>query len=246
MVAADRLCRKPASLSHTQAAALPQVAVTALQVLQRADAALLGGLRGKTVFVSGGLGGIGSAAIQLLRRVYGAGHIITTVSAAKVPRVAELLGPAAVDRVIDYTSQDVLACVDAGSVDLYFDTASTAFAHLALLKPRGALVSSVTSLCSGATMQRLMPTHWLVRVLLTAVFTVNSWRVRRWGAAFDAQLTTLQPGDLDAIACYAADGSLHAIIGRTAKLAQLDAVRVACTELELGKGVTGKFVIEMD
>lgn len=43
------------------------------------------------------MSGTGSLAAQLAKNVFGAGKVITTVSTAKVDRVAELLGEGVVD-----------------------------------------------------------------------------------------------------------------------------------------------------
>jgi len=96
-------------------------AITAFQALSKYD----GNLEGKTVFVPAGrtcevfttpvytfgrsnantdnstnvtVSGTGASACQLAKNVFHAGKVITTVSTAKVPRVAELLGEGVVDQ----------------------------------------------------------------------------------------------------------------------------------------------------
>lgn len=84
----------PTNLSFAEAASLPLAAITAVQALRKYE----GDLAGKTVFVPAGLGGTGAFACQLAKNVFKAGKVITTVSTAKVGRVAELLGEGVVDQ----------------------------------------------------------------------------------------------------------------------------------------------------
>jgi len=125
----------PEGLSFEEAASLPSVAHTVICTLLRADNEVPGGLKGKTVFVPAGLGGCGSTALMLLKSVYGAGKVITTVSTKKVALVTGMLGEGVVDQVIDYTKQDVVREIGVGTVDFMFDTAMTVFPYIAVLKP---------------------------------------------------------------------------------------------------------------
>jgi NADPH:quinone reductase len=71
-VPAELLAKKPASLTHEQAAAIPVAAITAWLALARA------GLDGtKTLFVAGGAGGVGSFALSLAQGM-GVRNIVTT------------------------------------------------------------------------------------------------------------------------------------------------------------------------
>jgi NADPH:quinone reductase-like Zn-dependent oxidoreductase len=89
------VARKPASLSHVEAASLPLVLLTAAQVLT--EVARLE--RGQWVLVHAGAGAVGSVAIQLAKHL--GLRVATTVSSAKVAFV-ESLGA---DRVIDRKKQ---------------------------------------------------------------------------------------------------------------------------------------------
>jgi NADPH:quinone reductase-like Zn-dependent oxidoreductase len=91
----DKLAHKPASLSFTQAAAIPVSGLTALRALDTA-----GVQAGQTVLVVGASGGVGTYAVQL---AVASGAIVTGVaSTAKMPLVKDL-GAA---EVIDYTQED--------------------------------------------------------------------------------------------------------------------------------------------
>jgi NADPH:quinone reductase-like Zn-dependent oxidoreductase len=84
---------KPASLSFTEAASVPLVALTASQAL--IDVAKLSS--GQTVLIHGGSGGVGSMAIQIAK-ARGA-HVIATASTAN----QDLLKQLGADVAIDYT-----------------------------------------------------------------------------------------------------------------------------------------------
>lgn len=93
------VARMPAKLSFDEAAALPLVAMTALQALRD-----IAGLRsGDRVLLHGASGGVGTIAIQLAK-VLGA-HVTTTSSA----RNFELCRELGADETLDYAHDDFLA-----------------------------------------------------------------------------------------------------------------------------------------
>jgi NADPH:quinone reductase-like Zn-dependent oxidoreductase len=127
------LVRKPASLTHVEAAALPIVGLTAWQGLVD-----LGGVtEGDRVLVHGGGGGVGHVAIQIAK-AFGA-YVITTAGGSK-REFAEGLGA---DEVIDYTSVDFTEAV--GGIDLVLDTigGDAMERSLGVLRPGGHLVTAV-------------------------------------------------------------------------------------------------------
>ena len=71
--------KKPASLNMAQAAALPLTTITAYEALfDRMAIACDGGSEGKSIFIIGGAGGVGSLAIQLAK--VAKLHVIATAS----------------------------------------------------------------------------------------------------------------------------------------------------------------------
>jgi len=103
----------PAGLSHTQAAAIPEVFLTAFQAIRW----LAGTRAGESVLVHAGGSGVGTAAIQLLREM-GAADIIITASAAK-HSLCRRLGATL---TIDYQNQDFEEIVsEHGGVDVIVD-----------------------------------------------------------------------------------------------------------------------------
>ena len=132
-------------MSFTEAASIPLAAQTALQALDKADKALPGGLKGKTVFVPAGLSGTGSFAVQLAKNVFGAGKVITTLSTGKIPKIKELLGEGSTDQIVDYTKEDVIRSIGKGSVDFMFDTMQNTLSTISVMKQGGQIVSISTS-----------------------------------------------------------------------------------------------------
>ncbi|MGV9553925.1 NADP-dependent oxidoreductase [Streptomyces ardesiacus] len=127
------LARKPASLSHVEAAALPVVGLTAWQGLVD-----LGGVsEGDRVLIHGGGGGVGHVAIQIAKAL--GAYVIATAGGSKRTFV-EGFGA---DEVIDYTEADFTEATR--DIDLVLDTigGDTAERSLRVLRPGGRLVTAV-------------------------------------------------------------------------------------------------------
>lgn len=127
------LVRKPASLSHVEASALPVVGLTAWQGLVD----LAGVSEGDRVLVHGGGGGVGHVAIQIAKAL--GAHVIATASGSK-RKFVEGFGA---DEVIDYTTVDFTEAVR--DIDVVLDTigGDTAKRSLHVLRPGGHLVTAV-------------------------------------------------------------------------------------------------------
>jgi NADPH:quinone reductase-like Zn-dependent oxidoreductase len=126
------LARKPASLSHAEASALPVVGLTAWQGLVD-----LGGVTaGDRVLVHGGGGGVGHVAVQIAKAL--GAHVTATASGSK----REFVEGLGADEVIDYTAADFAATVR--DIDVVLDTlgGDTARRSLGVLRPGGHLVTA--------------------------------------------------------------------------------------------------------
>ncbi|MET7466474.1 NADP-dependent oxidoreductase [Nonomuraea sp. NPDC005501] len=124
-----QVARKPASLDHVQAAALPLAGLTAWQGL--VDAA--GVQAGDRVLIHRAAGGVGHLAVQIAK-ARGA-YVIALASAGKHEFVRSL----GADEVIDYQTVDFTEAVR--DVDVVFDSNARGESSLAVLKPGGILVS---------------------------------------------------------------------------------------------------------
>jgi len=130
-VPAALVAKKPASLSHAEAAALGLTSITAIAGLE--DAAQL--KAGQTILIQGAAGGVAGFAVQLAKHL--GATVIATASAANHDYV-KCLGA---DRVIDYNKEDFTAI---GPVcDVVYDTVGGADVRARsykVLKPGGKLV----------------------------------------------------------------------------------------------------------
>ncbi|MFI1280610.1 NADP-dependent oxidoreductase [Streptomyces sp. NPDC020858] len=128
---ARHFARKPASLDHVEAAALPLAALTAWQAL--VDTA--GVSAGQRVLVHAAAGGVGHLAVQIAK-ARGA-YVIGTASAAK----HDLLRDLGADELIDYRTTDFEDVVS--DVDVVIDAIGGDYGQrsLKVLKPGGHLVT---------------------------------------------------------------------------------------------------------
>ncbi|MFJ9038520.1 NADP-dependent oxidoreductase [Streptomyces sp. NPDC102406] len=127
----DDVAAKPGSLTMTEAASLPLVALTAWQALvERA------GVRpGQKVLVHAGAGGLGSVAVQLAKAL--GAHVAATASTGKV----ELVRQFGADEVIDYRTQDFETVLDGYDVVLDSLGGKNLAKSLRILEPGGTAVS---------------------------------------------------------------------------------------------------------
>jgi NADPH:quinone reductase-like Zn-dependent oxidoreductase len=91
------LVRRPTSVSHVEAAAVPLAALTALQAL--VDVAHV--QQGERVVIQGGAGGVGSFAVQLAKRL--GAHVTATASRQN----HELVRGLGADVVVDYPARPI-------------------------------------------------------------------------------------------------------------------------------------------
>lgn len=141
-VPASQVYSKPEHLSFSEAAAFPLTFLTAWHMLVgRANLK-----KGETVFIWGGTGGLGIAAIQIARDI--GARIITAVGSDESAKKAKALGA---DHAVLYSSEDVLGKVkeltrETGA-DVVFETVGkeTWDSSLSMLRPQGRLVFAGTT-----------------------------------------------------------------------------------------------------
>ncbi|MEU4891660.1 NADP-dependent oxidoreductase [Streptomyces sp. NPDC044780] len=136
-----QFARKPASIGHTEAAALPLAALTAWQAL--VDTAEVEA--GQRVLVHAAAGGVGHLAVQLAKHL--GAEVIAT---AREPRHA-WLGELGADETIDYTRQrfeDVTGEVDV-VIDLIGGLDATDVRSVAVTRAGGLVVSIPSGVSEG-------------------------------------------------------------------------------------------------
>jgi NADPH:quinone reductase-like Zn-dependent oxidoreductase len=126
-VGATIVARKPAGMSHVDAAALALIGLTALRSVE--DTLKL--RSGETILIQGGAGGVAGFAIQLAKHL--GARVISTTSTANLGFVRDL----GADEVIDYKTTDFTKVVK--NCDAVFDTVGgdVATRSFAVLKPGG-------------------------------------------------------------------------------------------------------------
>jgi NADPH:quinone reductase-like Zn-dependent oxidoreductase len=126
-VGASIVAKKPAGMSHVDAAALALIGLTALRSVE--DTLKL--KSGETILIQGGAGGVAGFAIQLAKHI--GAHVITTTSTGNLGFVRDL----GADEVIDYKTTDFTKVVK--NCDAVFDTVGgdVALKSFAVLKPGG-------------------------------------------------------------------------------------------------------------
>lgn len=176
----------------------------------------------------------------------GAGKVITTLSTSKIEKARELLGEGTPDQLIDYTKENVHAAVGKGTVDFMFDTVSSAFPSLPLMK-RGGMIVSISSLPSGTQLRTSFPhaAWWLIWTANFIDFFLSRW-FKFKGVEYTFHFIKPDSVDLDRLTKFVDEGKLKPIIGRRAKLSDIEGVRAGCQEVLDGKGGIGKFVIDME
>ena len=124
---ASIVAKKPEALSHTEAAAVALIGITALCSIEDT----LQVKSGETILIHGGAGGVASFAIQVAKHI--GARVITTASAANHDYVRSL----GADQVIDYNKQDFTETVS--GCDAVFDTVGGEVAKksFTVLRPGG-------------------------------------------------------------------------------------------------------------
>ncbi|WP_063580297.1 zinc-dependent alcohol dehydrogenase family protein [Achromobacter ruhlandii] len=214
VAAANIVGRKPASLSHLEAASLTLVGGTAWEAL-----VVRAGLRvGESILVHGGAGGVGHVAIQLAKAI--GARVYTTVREGNVEFVRGL----GADVAIDYEKEDyvdaVLRETGGRGVDVVFDT----IGGNTLTRSPDALaqLGRVVSIVDIAQPQNL---------------------IQAWGknASYHFVFTRQNRGKLDELSALVERGQLRPHVGAVYSLADIPA---AHARLESGNnGLRGKIAI---
>ena len=147
-VDSEALAKVPEYLTDIEAAAVPLTALTIMQALE-----LMGAQAGKTIFISGGTGGVGGRAIPSAKAK--GLKVITNGAAANAERVLNL----GADRFIDYKTEDYTKAVS--DVDYVLDTLGGAETEkqMSIMKKGGHLVS-LRAMPNGAFAKRMNLPKW--------------------------------------------------------------------------------------
>jgi NADPH:quinone reductase-like Zn-dependent oxidoreductase len=180
------LAKKPAGVSHEQAAALPVAALTAWQALfDRA-----GLERGQTALIAGAAGGVGHFAVQF-SKIAGARTI--GIGSSRNREFALGLGA---DEFVDYTQQNVAEALS--GVDVAFDTVGGEMteAMLPTLRQGGILITIAGAPPEAAASERGARAELLIMSLNSGQLA----RIAELVAAGDVQVEIAQTFPLQEVA----------------------------------------------
>ncbi len=156
--------RKPASLNHAEAAALPLTAITAWEALfTRLDVGKAVPGAAKAIVIIGGAGGVGSIAIQLARQLTDLSVIATASRPETVDWVRALGAHHVVDHAKPLAAQ--IAALGVGAPAFVFSTTNTG-AHSAqigeMIAPQGrfALIDDPETLDIMPFKRKSVSIHW--------------------------------------------------------------------------------------
>jgi len=177
-------CRLPAKIPFDAGACMGIPAMTAHRaVFSRGD------VRGRTVLVTGGAGGVGHYAVQIAK--WGAARVIATVSSEAKAALARSAGA---DAVIDYRREDVVARVreltSGAGVDHIVDVdfGANVDASAKMLKPNGAIAAYASTRKSEPVLPYYALMTQAISIDLVFVYLLTPEQRARALADLDAML----------------------------------------------------------
>jgi NADPH:quinone reductase-like Zn-dependent oxidoreductase len=225
----EHVARKPARLSHVEAASLPLVGLTAWQAL--VDEACV--RPGQSVLIHAGTGGVGTIAIQLAR------HLGVSVTATASASGADLLRDLGADRVIDYRTERFEAVT--GGHDMVFDTlgGETRARSFRTLRRGGVMVSIAGHPTPAFARANGMP---LPLVLAVGALHLPTWaRARSAGVRFEFLFMRPSGEQLARLADLVDRGEVRPVLDQTLPFAR---AAEALARVESGRA-RGKVVVEI-
>ena len=228
-VSAKLVVKKPANLSHQEAASLPLVGVTALAALRNKVKS------GDKVMVVGGSGGVGSFAVQYAKSL--GAEVVATCSQRNHDMVTEL----GADQVVDYQNSDPAAEVK--GLNYLFDTMGDLDPdHYWSCVEKGGVIGSTGTgpRDMHALIERYGSRFWL---LFGAVDALKHKLRGKRGHGVDYSMVFAMPSQsgLAEIARLAEAGDVKPVIEQVFPLAEL----AAAFELSQSGRVRGKLVIDL-
>jgi len=206
-VSAEFVAHVPDVVSLDHAAAMPLVALTALQGLEKLKMPVVG----KTILVQAGAGGVGSFAVQWAKRILGM-RVVTTSSARNV----DWLRSMGADQVVDYKRHDFdkeLRDMDAILDPMSYKYERRSFAS-PVLRERGGhylniLGSDFTVAYHGFEDANSIDTPWnWIKFRVKGILSPDSQR-------YDVITVNPNGAQLQAVLDQMAAGNIKAVIDRT-------------------------------
>ncbi|MDB2457792.1 zinc-binding dehydrogenase, partial [bacterium] len=198
---------KPENLTFEEAASIPLVGMTALQVLKNS------GLKeGDSIFISGGAGGVGTMAIQLAKHVFKAGLVVTTASKGAKEKLCKSLGA---DVVVDYKSQkfdQVYGGNEADKFDVCFDTTAESLQMASIIKKGGRIVS-IAGMPTLEEIRRIGGTAWILKLFLKRKEKRKEFKAAAAAnASWNYLFLSPSQEDLSVLASHLASGAVKPVL----------------------------------
>jgi NADPH:quinone reductase-like Zn-dependent oxidoreductase len=226
----DDLAPKPATLTMTEAASLPLVALTAWQALvERAHVQ-----PGEKVLVHAGAGGLGSIAVQLAKAL--GAHVATTVSTAKVDLAKDL----GADVVVDYRNQDFEEVLDGYDVVLDSLGGENLAKSLRVLKPGGTAISVAGP--PDLAFARELGLNPVLRLAMTALSFKTRRDAKRHGVTYSFLFMKASGDQLRELTPLIDSGKVRPVVDR---VFPFDETLQAMEYVEKGRAKAGKVVVSM-
>jgi NADPH:quinone reductase-like Zn-dependent oxidoreductase len=226
----DDLAPKPASLTLTEAAAVPLVSLAAWQALvDRAHVK-----PGQRVLVHAGAGGLGSTVIQLAK------HLGATVATTASGKDEELVRSLGADVVVDYTQEDFAELLSGYDVVLDSLGGENLEKSLTVLKPGGQAIGVAGPPDPGFAKQLGAPKF--MGLLMGLLSRKIRKQARKLGVSYSFLFMQANGAELRELAALYDAGHLRPIIDKTFPF---DQTLEALAYVEQGRS-TGKVVITLD
>jgi hypothetical protein len=183
----------------------------------------------------------------MLKNVYGAGKLISTVSTPKMTLVEQYM-PGVVDQLINYQTQDVIKEVGREHVDVIYSTHWNLTSLYPLLNRKTGVVIAIAGVVpTSATLRSAFGAtlpFWMAWLCDLAQLWYK-WIFR--GSNIKQVFVSGNPGireDLEAAGEIIAGGKLKAVVTRV-DFNDLDAIKRESIAIETLKGAVGKLIIRM-
>jgi len=222
---------KPKTLTFDQAAAVPNVALTALQSLRD-----FGHLQpGERILILNGSGGVGTFAVQIASKVLGASEVIVTTSSSSF----ELVKSLGATELIDYKTENYVDKVK--EIDIVADLQVGSFDSFSVLKKGGRVVSIVSPFLPDSLKRAgLKPTiAKTAEMMAYAAPTLAKFALH--GHHYESTWTYVSGAELTEIADWIDAGTIRPVIDRVFPFDQA----IAAFEHVAARHSKGKVVVHV-
>ncbi len=241
---------KPPHISFVEASTLLGSVLTAYQCIKRGlelSNQVGGNLEGKTVFVPGALSTTGSVGVQMVKKVYGASKVISTVSTPKMGLVEQRL-PGIVDQLIDYKTQNVVKEVGKGKVYWVYNTQWGLNSTFPIVEPKRGVAMSIASIPTKKLMKEVLGPNavpFWAGWILDIANAYQSWLLRGTNIQVEFISGCPEPREDLEVAGEMIARQKFLPIFTEVDFNDIDTVREKCHMVWTGKGGLGALIIKI-